>query len=100
MNNRPRGLYEILVTEAIAAQLHDLGGEFQAVADGLRAAEAPDRLALHVGRIIKRVLVGVTDAERVSAGVTLARALIHQIDAAIAESDVGSEAPTEPGTVL
>ena len=100
MNSRARGLYEVLITEAIEAQLRDLGSEWHAVTDAVRSAEAPDRLALHLGRIVKRALTGVEEAQRVAVGVALARTLIHQIDAAVAGADVGPEAPIEPGAVL
>jgi uncharacterized protein YejL (UPF0352 family) len=86
MITRPRGLYEVLITEAIEAQLRDLGSEWHAVTSAVRSAEAPDRLALHLGRIVKRVLTGVDDAQRVAVGVALARALIQEIDAAVTGS--------------
>jgi superfamily II DNA or RNA helicase/HKD family nuclease len=100
MNSRPRGLYEVLITGAIEEQLRELSGEWHAVTAAVRPAEAPDRLALHLGRIVKRVLTGVDDAERVAVGVGLTRALIQQIAAALSRSDVGLEAPIEPGSVL
>jgi superfamily II DNA or RNA helicase/HKD family nuclease len=100
MNERPRGLYEVLITEAIASQLCDLGDEFHAVRAGVRSAEAPDRLALHLGRIVQRAIAGVDDADRVAVGVALARKLIDQIDQTISGSQAGSEAPIEPGTIL
>ncbi len=100
MNDRPRGLYEVLITEAIASQLRDLGDDLHASRDGVRPAEAPDRLALHLGRIVQRAIAGVNDADRVAVGVALARKLIEQIDQTISGSQVGLEAPIEPGTVL
>jgi superfamily II DNA or RNA helicase/HKD family nuclease len=100
MNDRPRGLYEVLITEAIASQLRNLGDEFHAIRDGVRSAEAPDRLALHLGRIVQRAIAGVNDADRVAVGVALARKLIEQIDQAISGSQAGFETPIEPGTVL
>jgi hypothetical protein len=84
MNDRPRGLYEVLITEAIASQLRDLGDDLHAIRDGVRPAEAPDRLALHLGRIVQRAITGVNDADRVAVGVALARKLIDQIDQWIA----------------
>ena len=100
MNDRPRGLYEVLITEAIAAQLRDLGAELHAIRDGVRSAEAPDRLALHLGRIVQRALAGVNDANRVAVGVSLARKLIEHIEQTISGSQAGLDAPIEPGTVL
>jgi len=100
MTHRLRGLYEVLITEAIQTQLQGLGGEWHADTQPVRSAEVADRLALHLGRIIKRVLTGLDDSERVARGIELARLLIQQIDAAVSAADVGAEAPTEPGSVL
>ena len=100
MSNRARGLYEVLITEAIASQLGDLGDDLHALRDEVRPAEAADRLALHLGRIVQRAIAGVKDADRAAVGVALARKLIDQIDQTISGSDVGPEAPIEPGTVL
>ena len=100
MTDRPRGLYEVLITEAIASQLSTLGDDLHAIRNGVRPAEAPDRLALHLGRIVHRAITGVDDAERVAVGVALARKLIEQIDQTISGSQSGPDAPIEPGTVL
>ena len=89
MRDRPRGLYEVLITEAIASQLRDLGDDLHASRTGVRSAEAPDRLALHLGRIVQRVIAGVDDADRVAVGVALARKLIEQIDQTISGSQAG-----------
>jgi hypothetical protein len=83
MNDRLRGLYEILITEAIASQIGTLGDDLHAVRNAVRPAEAPDRLALHLGRIVQRAIAGVDDADRVAVGVALARKLIQQIDQTI-----------------
>lgn len=100
MNLRSRGLYEVLITEAIESQLRDLGDDLHTIRDGVRSAEAPDRLALHLGRIVHRVISGVDDADRVAIGVALAQKLLAQIDQTITGSQAGREAPIEPGTVL
>ena len=49
MGSNARGLYEVLITEAIEAQLRDLDSNLHATTSALRSAEAPDRLALHLG---------------------------------------------------
>ena len=76
MADRPRGLYEVLITEAIALQLRQLGDDVHAVRDSVRPAEAADRLALHLGRIVRRAVAGVDDPDRVAVGVALARTLV------------------------
>ena len=95
-----RGLYETLITEALAEQLGELGEREHVYQDGLRAAEAADRLALHLGRVVARALAEVRDDERVARGVALARELIALIDERIRNADVGPDAPREPGSVL
>jgi HKD family nuclease len=100
MTDRSRGLYEILVTEAIASQLSTLGDDLHAIRSPVRPAEAPDRLALHLGRIVQRAIAGVDDANRVAVGVALARKLIEQIDQTISRAQTHPDAPIEPGTVL
>jgi len=100
MTDRSRGLYEILITEAIASQLGTLGDDLHAIRSPVRPAEAPDRLALHLGRIVQRAIAGVDDADRVAVGVALARKLIEQIDQTISRAKTHPDAPIEPGTVL
>ncbi|WP_437785423.1 DUF3427 domain-containing protein [Sorangium sp. So ce1097] len=100
MKTTRRGLYEILVTEALAPGLRELDPGQEARTGALRAADAADRIALHLGRVVQRAIAGVPDGERVSVGVGLARRLVAQIDAAIAGAEVQPDAPVEPGTVL
>jgi superfamily II DNA or RNA helicase/HKD family nuclease len=95
-----RGLYEVLITEALAAQLQGLEERLRALSDSLRPAEAADRVALHLARIIQRTVASVAEEERAAVGVTLARSLIAQIDAQIAGAGMAPESPIEPGSVL
>jgi hypothetical protein len=82
MGSSARGLYEVLITEAIEAQLRDLDSSLHATRSGLRPAEAPDRIALHLGRLIQRAVAGLDEADRVERGIALARSLVAQIDQA------------------
>jgi hypothetical protein len=93
-----RGLYEVPITEAIEAQLRDLDNSLHAARSGLRAAEAPDRLALHLGRLIQRAVAGLDEAERVEKGIALARSLVAQIDQAVTDGSLAPDAPLAPGT--
>jgi hypothetical protein len=47
-----RGLYEVLITEALNEQLGRLDSSLEAIREGLRAPEAADRIALHLARIV------------------------------------------------
>src|SRR5258705_2787799 len=100
MTEQGRGLYEVLITEAIASRLRDLDAPLHARKDPLRTADAADRIALHLGRIIQRSVAGVDDEDRVAVGVNLARRLIEQIDLLISGAGARPDAPVEPGTVL
>jgi superfamily II DNA or RNA helicase len=95
-----RGLFEVLVTEALAARLQDLEERSQVLRDNLRPAEAADRIALHLAKVIERAVAGVSDDQRVAVGVALARRLIAQIDDQIPNAEVVPESPIVPGTVL
>jgi superfamily II DNA or RNA helicase/HKD family nuclease len=95
-----RGLYEVLVTEAVASRLGELEAGLEGLTEGLRPAEAADRIALHLGRILERAVAGVPDEKRVAVGVALARKLVKQIDRTIADAKVRAESPITPATVL
>ncbi|WP_428266246.1 DUF3427 domain-containing protein [Haliangium sp.] len=95
-----RGLYEALITEALQERLRALGESLVPRSDDLRTAEAADRIALHLSRVVQRAIEGIGDRERVASGVALARRLIAEVDTFLARAGVASEAPVEPGTVL
>ena len=60
MSRHDRGLYEVLITEALAASLRELGEVLEARSTDLRAAEAADRIALHLSRVVQRAPSGLT----------------------------------------
>ena len=95
-----RGVYELLVTEAVASELGKLAGELEPRQTELRSAEAPDRIALHLGRVLHRALESLPDEARVAAAVALARDLLVQIASAVPASEARAEAPREPAEVL
>ncbi len=102
MADLPRGLYESLITEALAKQLEALALSGRGVAntDGLRPADAADRIARHLGAVLRRALDDVDDEERVSVGVALARGLVEQIARLPSGDELYTERPIEPGAVL
>lgn len=91
------GLYEMLVTEALEA---DLALVTTGLADvrPLRSAEAADRIALHLSREIERALAAVGDADRVRVGVDVARHLLLRLSD-IVNVDIDS-VPAGAGDVL
>jgi superfamily II DNA or RNA helicase/HKD family nuclease len=100
MANGIRGLYEVLITEALAARLRDPESPLEVRVEALRAADAADRLAFHLEQLIRRALSSVAEKERAAVGVELARKLVAHIDSAVAGSPLTGEAPVAPGTVL
>ena len=100
MSKSTRGLYEVLVTEALEARLRELESRLQPNTSALRPAEAPDRIALHLSRLIQRALAALGDADRVAAGVDLARTLIDDIQRCFETVELGPDRPVAPGLVL
>lgn len=100
MPRPPRGLYEALITTALEADLSDLDQGLEAERQRLHAADAPDRIALHLGRVIRWALSSVPDNDRVDRGIGLARDLIRQIDDAIADGAANVDCPIESAEVL
>lgn len=49
-----RGLYEQLLTEALDFSLRESAGRLAPLTENLRAAEAADRFALHISRLVQR----------------------------------------------
>lgn len=100
MSNGARGLYEVLVTEALEVRLRELESNLQPNTSALRPAEAPDRIAWHLSRLIQRALSTLGDADRVAAGVDLARTVIADIQRSVEASELGPDRPVAPGLVL
>ena len=53
---KPRGLYEALLTKALAEAIAQLPVGLEPATEPLRAADAADRIALHVARAVERTL--------------------------------------------
>lgn len=100
MTGRERGLYETLITEALEQNLHKLDTRLRARRDGVHPAEAADRIAMHVGAILKRAVAAMPERERVAASIRLARALVAQIDERSGQGGFAADAPIAPGAVL
>lgn len=100
MAQSERGLYETLVTEAMEAQLGALGGGLQARRSELHEAEAADRIALHLGRVIERAIASLDRRQRVQVGTRLARQLVDHVVEATKRSELAGERPVEAGDVL
>jgi len=91
-----RGLYEVVITEALEAQLTRLEDRLVAVRAELRAAEAADRIAMHIARIVERAVAAVDEDTRPEAAIDLARHLIDTVIELLPDSrDLAGERPSE-----
>ncbi len=100
MSQQERGLYETLITEALQAQLGELGGALEVRRSELHEAEAADRLAMHLSRVLERAIASLDRKERVAVGTALARRLVGVIIEATAAEGLAPERPVEPAEVL
>ena len=100
MTSLERGLYEVLVTEALEKQLGGLDIALEPIRTALRAPEAADRIALHLARVIERAVNGIAEGERANVGLDLARRLIDLIRELPAAAEFGAERPVAAGDVL
>src|SRR3954454_609009 len=76
-----RGLYELLVTQALTDLLNQLPESLERVTQPLRSAEAADRIALHVRRVVQQVVQDITETHRVAEGLKLADDLLGHLGA-------------------
>jgi superfamily II DNA or RNA helicase len=95
-----RGLYEVLITEALEEQLSYLGSNLEAIRGGLQAPEAADRIALHLARVVERAIATIDESERTAVGIDLARRLIDMIRTLPSAGALATERPVQLGEVL
>lgn len=95
----PTGLYESLVTDALAARLEALPEDRRAHTDRLRTAEAADRIAWHIASVVERAIEMLPEAKRITAGVELARALVDQVVLGTSVAEVADERLRDPAKV-
>jgi superfamily II DNA or RNA helicase/HKD family nuclease len=100
VSSAERGLYERLITEALEEQLGALGDRLEARRSELHEAEAADRLALHLSRVVERAIASLDRNERVAQGTALARQLVSVIIEATGANTLGPERPVSPAHVL
>lgn len=97
-----RGLYERLVDGALRRRLEELGRDQGLVAQrhALTPAEAGDRLALHLARILSRAIDGLSEKDRVKRALEITRELVALLASAGGDPDTLQEAPELDDTVL
>lgn len=99
MGNTRRGLYEQIVTAALEGQLKDLGPDVVPLRGRLDPEEAPDRIALHLGTLIRRAISGLDAKQRSEVGIKLARQVGELLIDAGRGVDAG-DLPVAPGDIL
>ncbi|MBX3275121.1 MAG: DUF3427 domain-containing protein [Sandaracinaceae bacterium] len=104
MTTRERGLYEALVTEALEDELTRLDPRLGVERSPLHRAEAADRIAIHVERVVERALAVLPAKQRVEIGTALARKLVDVVVEAVREASsaasLAAERPVAPAEVL
>ncbi len=93
------GVYERLVTEALAAQLAELD---EAVVETGRVdeVEIADRVALHLAQLIERSVDTVSAGDRVETAVEIAHRVVEILDRSAPKGEAGPEAIRTPATQL
>ena len=79
MVGRTRGLQELLITLGIRAELDRVPDSLVVETSDLIPAEVPDRFALHLGQVIRRLLEDRADQERVGYALGIARAVLDAL---------------------
>ena len=96
----PLGLYEDLLTPDLADRLAATAATGDPDVDDLRAAEASDRLALHLSTLIRRAIDGIPETDRVQRGAAITRALGEHLIAAADRADLQRDLMADQAEVL
>ena len=95
-----RGLYELLLTELLEERLARPAAVGAPDLVNLRAAEAADRISLHLAAVIERAIDALPDDRRMAVGLELARRVVDQFAAEARTDAFAAERPVMPGRVL
>lgn len=74
---QPIGLYEQVISVALQAELEALSNECITDSEKLDTAEAPDRLAMYVGKLVERMVAGLNEKDRLDVSRKLVNSLIE-----------------------
>lgn len=95
-----RGLHERLVTRLLERDLETLESHLSAERIALRDADAADRLALHLSRVVERAIDALPDKQRAALGADLTRRLIRELTRDRSLEQFADEIPLEPPASL
>jgi len=93
------GLYETILDVAMDKRLSRIDGRL-VDRRTLRSADASDRIAQYLARLLRRALDSVPDSERVAVGIDVARRLLGEVSANIPQSNAVEGAPLATGQAL
>src|SRR6185312_10666354 len=81
---------------ALGGQLIRLEDRLVAVRAELRAAEAADRIAMHIARVVERAVAAVDEDSRPKVAVDLARHLVNTVIELLPDSrDLATDRPSD-----
>lgn len=100
MAGRVRGLYEVLISEALDGELRALGNELVVERSVARPAEVADRVALHLAHVVERELEAVGERDRPATAAAVARRLIEVLAEELQEASIRAERPVAPAELL
>lgn len=100
MAGLPRGIYERLATQALEVALDARDDGLKPLLEELRPAEAGERLALHLARLVERAVESLDEGKRVERAVALTRELIDALNRLAPDLDADDERPADRARVL
>lgn len=96
-----RGLYEALVTEELARALDDLEQHLVESRRPVHSAEVADRVALHLSRVVRRVIERQGVANRSEVAAEIGREVVRLLAQRVGDADaVLQERPVAPAELL
>ena len=97
MSDLKPGLYESLITEALAGRLERA---LASQRENLRTAEAADRIAWHIASVVERAIDAIPESDRIRIGVPLARRLVELIAESEETRELIGERPADAAQIL
>jgi superfamily II DNA or RNA helicase/HKD family nuclease len=93
------GLYETILDLALDERLSRIDSRL-IDRRRLRSADASDRIAQHLARLLRQALDSVPDAERVTVGIDVVRRLLSEVGERLPQSNAAEAAPLPTGEAL
>jgi superfamily II DNA or RNA helicase/HKD family nuclease len=99
MTQYERGIYELLITEFAHTRISDIDPTTRIVSK-LLPAEASDRVAVHLERLIRRAVEDVAEKDRVNFAIQVARRIAEELSKQSGVSALPEDLIRDPGEVL